>query len=386
MTFRNGEGQVLWRSPSREPVLARIAIAGDFLPAGKLTVPEGCTWRDMAGSVSGYFHDVATSFVNLECCLDAGALRPRPPSGLGDIVSAPVDSLDYLEAMRCIAPGIANNHIYDFGDSGVTRTRAAISSRSMIPLGAGRSLTESPEVFVWTGPGDIRIGFWAAAAATRDPSTLRKAGVEPATLVRASLAHDKLRKLGAGMCIALLHAGAMRTNRPDSEQVKLMDSLANSGFDIVAASHSHRISGHRRIDTNNACPSFCFYGLGTLVSGFTSGPLEREGLIVIAGINCGGKISSVEVRPIALASNGFAAIPVPPEGREILNRFAALSDEIADGSHEQMFYRDISQDLLRLYGRDVKAAFHAGGFRGLARKASRVRARHLRRIVHKVIG
>src|SRR5277367_3078854 len=133
MTFKNLESQVLWSSPGRDRTVARIAIAGDFLPAGKLAIPEGRTWRDMASSVSGCFDDVATSFVNLECCLDVGALRPRPLPGLGDIVSAPVDSLDYLEAIRCIAPGVANNHMYDFGDTGVKCTRAAISSRSMIP-------------------------------------------------------------------------------------------------------------------------------------------------------------------------------------------------------------------------------------------------------------
>jgi len=386
VTFKPSESRILWCSPGRGLVVARIAIAGDFLPAGALAIPERRSWRDMASSVSGYFDDVATSFVNLECCLDVGALRPRPILGLGDTVSAPVDSLDYLEAIRCVAPGIANNHIFDFGDTGVDRTRAAISSRSMIPLGAGRCLRDSPEVFLWKGPGDIRVGFWAAAAATRDPSTPGKAGVEPATLARARQAHDKLRKLGARICVALLHAGAMRTNRPDSGQVKLMDSLANSGFNIVAASHSHRIGGYKRLNTKNDFPSFCFYGLGSLVSGFTNGPLEREGLIVAVGVNCAGKMASLEVRPVALAANGFGTIPSPLLSREVLNRFAVLSEEIADGSHEQMFYRDISQGLLRLYGRDVKAAFRAGGLRGLARKASRLRARHVRSLVHGVIG
>jgi hypothetical protein len=386
MTFKNLESEVLWSSPSREPVMARIAVAGDFLPAGKAAIPEGRKWRDMASSVSDYFDDVATSFVNLECCLDVGALRPRPLPGLGDIVSAPVDSLDYLDAIRCTAPGIANNHIFDFGDAGVKCTRRAISSRSMIPLGAGRALTEPPEVFIWAGSGDIRVGFWAAATATRDPSTPKKAGVEPATLARARQAYGKLRKLGARFCVALLHAGAMRTNRPDSEQVQLMDSLANSGFDIVAASHSHRISGHRRINANIDSPSFCFYGLGTLVSGYANGPLEREGLVVAVGLSRNCKIAAIEVRPVALAPNGFGAIPTRLEGRKILDRFAALSDEISDGSHERLFYRDISKGLLRLYARDAKASFRAGGLRGLARKASRLRTRHIRRLIHRVIG
>jgi hypothetical protein len=165
-----------------------------------------------------------------------------------------------------------------------------------------------------------------------------------------------------------------------------MDAIANSGFDIVAASHSHRISGYQQIRADRTRPTFCFYGLGSIVSGYATSPPESEGLIVVVGLNNRSEMASLELRPVWLDTNGFGTIPSPEIGREILDRFERLSSEITDGSCERQFYREISKGLLNVYSRDVKAAYRSGGMRALARKAIRVRPRHVRRLVHKVLG
>jgi poly-gamma-glutamate synthesis protein (capsule biosynthesis protein) len=380
-------GEVLWRPAEHQPVVARIAIAGDFLPAGRLAIPESHSWRQMASGLTGLFNDVSATFVNLECCLDSETLQPRTLCGLGDIVTAPADSLDYLKEIQTVAVGMANNHSFDFGEAGIQRTRSAVSQHKMIPLGAGRTTRDLPEIFVWKGPGAVRVGFWASASATLDPAKPMRAGVEPASVERGRIARQEMKKLGATVCVALLHAGCLRTNRPDPEQFRLMDSFATSGFDLVAASHSHRISGYSQLVGGGGSPSFCFYGLGSIVSGYASSPLEREGLITVAGLDHHGRMASLEVRPVLLGTNGFgAAPPVCAAGREILHRFRALSEEVADGSWKRRFYREISQGLLHLYSRDVKAAYRSGGVGALAAKAGRIRGRHVRRLVHRVIG
>ncbi len=161
------------------------------------------------------FEDVSATFLNLECCLDSATLLPRTLCGLGDIVTAPADSLDYLDEIQAVAVGIANNHIFDFNIAGVQRTRSAISRHEMVPLGAGRTTRDLPEILVWKGPDSIRVGFWAAAVATHDPAKPSKVGLEPTTPERARKAREEMKKLGASVCIALLHAGCLRTNRPD---------------------------------------------------------------------------------------------------------------------------------------------------------------------------
>jgi len=373
---------ILWESRHAEPIAARIAVGGDFLPAGDLALPSG-GWAAAARSIGPYFEDVSTSFMNLESALDAANLPARPPAGLGQTVSAPSASLDYLRAIRCSVVGCANNHNFDFRAAGAERTRAAITCNGMIPLGAGHTLRSEPDVSVWHGPG-VRVGFWAAAIASRDLATRTIAGVEPATTARATAAINLLRSRGAGFSIALLHAGCLRTNRADPAEADLMDAIARLGF-CVAASHSHRVSGARIITPPNASPSFCFYGLGSIASGYIASDLEREGLIVVASLTSRGNLARVEVRPVILGASGFGEIPPPQSSDAILARFRCLSGEIAEGSSARLFYRDMSDGLMRLYLRDVRAALRQSGIRGLARKARRMRMRHVKRLVRAVI-
>ncbi|MGH9640626.1 MAG: CapA family protein, partial [Bryobacteraceae bacterium] len=210
----NHSSLVIWRSSQPADIAARVAVAGDFLPAGTLSLPAG-GWPEAARGIECVFRDVDISFANLECPLDTEGLDSRPLGGIGQIVSSPSSSLEYLKAVHSLAIGIANNHSYDFGPPGVERTRAALIARNFIPLGAGRTLREEPEVFVWQGPADVRVGFWAAARASRDLAARRNAGVEPATTTRARFASAALKSQGATYSVALLHCGCLRTNRPD---------------------------------------------------------------------------------------------------------------------------------------------------------------------------
>jgi hypothetical protein len=381
----SGRGLVLWKSNDEEPVVARIAIAGDFLPAGKLELPGPDSWSDAATALGPCFEDVVTTFVNLECSIDSDGLTARKLVGLGDIVSAPPDALDYLAAMRAVAVGFANNHAYDFGDAGVERTRRALARRNLSLIGAGNNTTGAPEAYIWRGPGSIKVGLWAAAKASHDLADDRHAGVEPATLRRAKQAIELIRSRGAGFSIALLHTGLLRTNRPDPPDMKLMDAMAGAGFDVVAASHSHRISGAKYLGTGRRRPGFCFYGLGSVVSGYIASPMEREGLIVVAGLKSCGRLGSLEIRPVSLGASGFGEVPSAEVSRTILDRFTELSAEIADGSSKRLFYQEISQNLVELYLRDARAAFRESGIRGLARKAGRIRLRHVRRLTHGIL-
>jgi len=371
---------IFWQAAHTEPIVARIAVAGDFLPAGDLHLPLG-GWRDAAQAIASHFADCALGFVNLECSLDSGDLPARPPAGLGQTVSAPSESLAYLRALGCTVVGSANNHSLDFGPAGAARTRAAVAHAGLAPLGITSSLRNTPDVFVWQGPGGIRVGFWAAAIASRDLATRSSPGVEPAAVARARQATGELRARGATVAIALVHSGCLRTSRPDPADADLLDQIARCGFHLVAACHSHRISGARLFVAEGGAPLFSFYGLGSIVSGFCAHPLEREGFVVVAGLTAEGNLASIELRPVRLDESGFGAVPSPQDADDMLNRFRSLSDELLTNTAARLFYQDVRPGLVRLYARDLRAAFCQSGIRGLASKARRVRLRHVQRLI-----
>ncbi len=376
---------LVWESPRQEPPVCAVGVAGDFLPY-RLAPPEGGSWAGMAEALRPYFDDLAVTLVNLEGPVAVEGLPPRAKLGLGHNLSAPQEALDYLAALRATVVGLANNHTYDYGPEGLRRTRQAAQERGMVALGAGRTLAEEPEVYLWQGPGAVRVGFWAAAKSAVEFATAAAPGLEVAMVERARQALQTLRARGATACIALLHAGAEHTNYPDPEDVRLMDALAAGGFDVVAACHSHRISGHAiHPGGQGGRAAFSFYGLGSLSSGIPYTDLEREGLLVAVGLDARGAVARVEVRPIYLAGPGWGSVPSPEAAQAILARFRRVSSEIADGSYRGRFYGDVSQGLLRTQARDILTAYRQGGLRGVLGKFRRLRMRHVRRLVHRLL-
>jgi poly-gamma-glutamate capsule biosynthesis protein CapA/YwtB (metallophosphatase superfamily) len=371
---------ILFRKKDAVPH-SRLAIAGDFLPASGLRLPEGRTWGDIAKGLASHFAGVDTAILNLECCIDTEAHQPRPKPGLGDSFSAPSDVLEFPLALGATLIGLANNHIFDYGEECVAQTKRKILHRNLIPLGTGRTLSEIPDIHVAETAAGLRIGFWSAARHLADLATRKKSGIEPATRKRGEAAIHELRAQGACVAVAYLHAGMEHTNRPDPDDVSLMDDLARIGFDIVTACHSHRISGYKCLPCRYARPAFCFYGLGSISSGVLYSELEREGLVAAFDLDAAGEIVGAEVLPVYLEQSGWGQIPGAAGAQTILTRFLQLSQEIAEGTYRQKFYRDIRKNMLERQLRDFHAAIHNGGIRGFVSKLSRMRMRHLNRLL-----
>lgn len=373
---------ILWEKQGARASF-RIALAGDYLPSAGLGVTAACDWKCRAAKLVPYFENIDLAIANLECPVGVASCTARPKIGLGENFSAPPESLEYLSALRVKLVGIANNHIYDYGAEGLRRTREAIKSKGLTAIGSGRSLRESPEVFAVETPFAGRIGFWAAARNLPELATRRHAGVEPATTARARAAITELRQRATNLNIAFLHAGIEHTNRPDPDDVEFMDELMALGFDVVAASHSHRIGGYRAAAGKDGRPAFCFYGLGSLSSGIKYSALEQEALMPVIGVDEHGEIAQVEVRPLQISTEGWGMIPEWANAKTILDRFMMLSLEIAEGTYRQRFYEDTGKDLVRRQLRNLRTAYERGGLPGLAQILSRIRMRHINRALHK---
>jgi len=376
---------LIWEKAGLTPA-CRVAIAGDFLPAGGLQLPPGKNWRDIADDLRPRFEKSHVTLLNLECCVDVGEAKAVTKMGLGDSFAANSEVLDFFSLPGTKIAGLANNHIFDFGTDGVASTKASLEARGLLPLGIAHNLQEPPDIRVIETPGGPRIGIWAAARHLPELATPKKSGVEPATERRAQEALKHLKAQEAKLTVAFLHAGLERTNRPDPDDVALMDELTHLGFDIVTACHSHRISGHMRIERNSGNSAFCFYGLGSVSSGVIYSDLEREGLIVIIDAAVSGEIARVQVYPIHLEETGWGRIPLLPDAYRILQRFLDLSEELKTGTYKQAFYQDLKGDLSRSVIRNIQVAAQKGGVRGLASKIGRIRMRHLNRLLHSELG
>jgi poly-gamma-glutamate capsule biosynthesis protein CapA/YwtB (metallophosphatase superfamily) len=376
---------LLWQK-TNSSAACRIAIAGDFLPASGLQLPPHPSWSQLGASLRKHIDPIDAAILNLECSIDVDGCNPRRKLGLGDTFAASRDVLEFPLALGAKIVGLANNHTCDYGSEGLARTKRAVLDAGLVPLGAVSSISKPPDVAIIKTASNACVGFWAAACHLPESATPHNSGVEPATRNRARQALAVLEARGATLNIAFLHAGLEHSNRPDPHDVSLIDDLARAGFDIVAASHSHRISGHKRIHRASNKDAFCFYGLGSISSGVLYSPLEHEGLTVVVGLDASGELARIEVHPIYLEETGWGTIPNAAQADAILDRFMSLSQEIQNGSYRRLFYQETGKGLVGRQFRDVRAAFANGGLRGLASKLTRVRMRHLRRVFYRTVG
>src|SRR5262245_22313097 len=375
---------LVWKDPHRLPV-CRFGIAGDFLPASGLAPTSGETWAGQANRIAPLFEDLQFSVVNLECPVGVEGIAPKVKASLGDSFAGQTESLDYLDSLKASVIGIANNHLYDYEKLGAERTLRGIQSKFSV-CGFGRTLREPSSVCICEPAENVRVGVWAAARNLPDAATLNSIGTEPATRDRAMQALACMAGSNIQCRVAFLHAGAEGTNYPDPEDAEFMEQLVEIGFDVVAACHSHRISGYKAVERKNAFPAHCFYGLGSLSSGVLYSPLEHEGILAAISLDASGAVCGVAARPIYLDEHGWGTIPLTQVRATIVDRFRNISAAIQDGSYRQAFYRDISRDLMGTQWRDVRVAFQRAGVRGILQKLTRMRPAHVRRLYHKSLA
>jgi poly-gamma-glutamate capsule biosynthesis protein CapA/YwtB (metallophosphatase superfamily) len=373
---------ILWEQ-EQEPTACKVAIAGDYLPAGSLQLRDAATCLEMAEQARILFEGADTGLVNLESPVDVSGIHAPPNAGLGAILAAPEEVLQYLTKLRVHAVGLANNHIFDYGFEGFERTRDAVRRYGLVPLGCGKTLADPPEVYVWESPAGVRVGFWAAANISGRPASVARTGTDVASLERGRLALALLKEQGAQCSIAFLHAGLEGTNYPEPADVELMDSLAQAGFSFVTACHSHRISGHKLLKTSHG-QAACFYGLGSISSGMMYSPLEREGIVAVINLNARGELIRISANPVRLSDSGWGIVPTPEQAEITMGRFLTVSSHVADRSYRTRFYQDMGDGHFRRQLRDFSAAFRQAGMQGVLQKFSRIRFRHLSRAIHAI--
>jgi hypothetical protein len=70
------ENFILWQSSSTEPLVGRVAIAGDFVPPHNRAITSADDWREMAHPLDPLFRDVNATFANLEYPLSVDEIVP----------------------------------------------------------------------------------------------------------------------------------------------------------------------------------------------------------------------------------------------------------------------------------------------------------------------
>lgn len=228
-----------------------------------------------------------------------------------------------LKALNIHVVTLANNHVLDYDEKGVTDTIQFCRDINIRSVGAGTNLEEAKKaLFVNTNEGKIAIINFAEnewSSATKDT-----AGANPMDIIDNTRQIREAREL-ADFVMVIVHGGHEYYNLPSPRMKKHYRFYADQGADIVISHHTHCISGYEEY---NGVP--IYYSLGNFL--FTK-PSKKEdwylGLLLNIEIK-DGKLRSF-ITPVMQKQDTFDLLALKGNEKEqALERFYKYNAIISD--------------------------------------------------------
>lgn len=182
------------------------------------------------------------------------------------------ENLPCLSMARPCVYTVANNHVMDFGPSGLEETLSALVSAGFATAGAGRDLSESRRPAVIT-VRDFRVVVLALGARSSGipdtwAATTHRAGVDLLPDLSAATAGEiaarvQQVKRPGDVVVASLHWGSNWGHGVSAEHVGFAHRLIDGGVDVV---HGH--SSHHPRPIEVYAGKLILYGSGDLIDDY----------------------------------------------------------------------------------------------------------------------
>ena len=227
---------------------------------------------------------------------------------------------------------LANNHVCDYGISGMQDTINTVKQAGMTPIGAGsdENAAHAPAVEEIGGRNITVFNYMDSNNfAEYDYSVMPYAnGSAPGySAYNSQVAQKQIadaRGNGSDFVVAYLHFGNEYSTSPNEDQIKIAHELIDYGADIVIGSHPHVTQG---VEMYNGKP--IFYSLGNCVFDMSGNGVENAYILKIDLINSTGKCT---VYPVYI-SNSLPQFMGEDEGTSLLNGLTPKCNEfkVPDG-------------------------------------------------------
>lgn len=238
-----------WESSDENAVT--FGFVGDFLLDDEYAIMANLLRRGttiengISGSLLANMHEVDIMVANNEFpYTDRGV----PTEGKTFTFRADTSTVSYLYDMGVDVAVLANNHIYDFGETGLLDTLETLENAGIPKVGAGRNLNEAsaPLYFI---VNDIKIALVAATQIERLDNPDTKGATESSAGVFRCWNPEKLyevvakAKQNSDFVIVFIHWGTENQAEPDQAQLVQAPKIAEAGADLIIGDHPHCLQG-----------------------------------------------------------------------------------------------------------------------------------------------
>lgn len=188
--------------------------------------------------------------------------RGNPLPGKAYTFRAAPENVAFLQEMGVDIAGLANNHIYDYGEDAFLDTLDTLDAAGIPYVGAGHDLTEASAPVYLTADG-VTIAYVAASRAEKNIMTPEAAADSPGILrcYDNTLFLEAIEEAAenADFVIALPHWGTEYSTELEEPQISGARAYIDAGADAVIGAHTHCLQG---ITSYNGKP--VVYSLGNI--------------------------------------------------------------------------------------------------------------------------
>ena len=224
------------------------------------------------------FNSSDFNIINLESPL-TNAGHKQKIKKTGPNLKADPKTIGVLDVLKTNLVTLANNHIYDYGDRGLSETLKLCKEHHIDTVGAGLTLAEASKIY-FKNFGTLSVAIVNIAENEWCNANETMGGANPMNLIANSRSIAEAKNL-ADIVILIIHGGHEYYHFPSPRMVDQYRFYAELGASIIINHHSHFISGY---EIFNNVP--IFYGLGNfLFDSDTSSKEWCEGLLLNIQIN-----------------------------------------------------------------------------------------------------
>lgn len=318
----------------------KIIVAGDFCPRFRVESYFN------TGNYSAVLSEAKTviekfdySIVNFECPIVKEEAVPIEKQG-PNLKS----NLNGLKAVKyadfdCVT--LANNHFYDFGETGVSDTLSALDELNIDFCGGGKDIFQASKVLYKEINGE-RIAIINCCEHEFSIATEKQGGSNPINPIQQFYDIQEAKK-NADYILVIVHGGHEFYQLPSIRMQETYRFFIDSGADAVINHHQHCFSGYEIYNGKTI-----FYGLGNFL--FDISPVKindtwNYGYMV--GLTFSTQGISSEIIPYEQCGEK-AEVKLLPQGSfdEKLNELnAIISDKKALKKETEEYYRQTCFDI-----------------------------------------
>ena len=316
----------------------KILICADTVPTpSNYKLFSSGNGEELVGSaLFAVFQNADFRIINLEVPL-TDISQPIPKCGPNLI--APTSTIAALENLHIDLFSLANNHILDQGELGLTSTIDTLKSKNLSFLGAGKNIEEASRPHIIEHQG-VRIGIYSCCEHEFTIATEKSGGANPYDPLTTFDAIARLKDQ-CDHVIVLYHGGKEHYRYPSPKLQKRCRKMVEKGASLVVCQHSHCIGCEEKYISGNIV-----YGQGNFIFDYDESEFWKTSLL----LQCEITQDKFDVLYIPIIKESYRVrLADAMQSNEIMLAFCERSQEIISQNFIQKKYEEFSQEYFRQY-------------------------------------